>query len=112
MRTMQGEAVLPATTPVAAARMTVELRDVVLADAPTAVVARTVLENVPLAPNRIIEFDLDVPDASPGRDFGLRVHVDLNGTGSITPGDLVTSQPVLVAGTGELVEIVAPLQHI
>ncbi|WP_162606656.1 YbaY family lipoprotein [Jiangella asiatica] len=110
---MHGEAVLPETAPTGpAARMTVEVHDVTLADAPSAVVARTVLERVPLAPNRVIEFDLDVPEASPGRDLSLRVHVDVDGTGVVTPGDLITTQHLPVAGVGELAGVVAPLRRI
>lgn len=116
MRRLHGEAVLPDTTPTRpAARMLVEVRDVSLSDGdtPARVVIRAVLDNVPLAPNRIIEFDVDdVPLAARGQSLALRVHVDLDGTGTVTPGDLVTTEYVPVAAQGELTGVVAPLNRV
>ena len=116
MRSLHGEAVLPESAPARpAARMLVEVRDVSLADGdtPALVVTRAVLDNIPLAPGRIIEFDLDdVPLAARGQSLALRVHVDLDGTGTVTPGDLVTTEHVPVAALGELTGVVAPLTRV
>ena len=104
MTTMRGEAVLPESTPTRpAARMTVEVRDVALEHVPAGVVTRTVLENVPLAPNRIIEFDLDLPETPADRRLALHVHVDVEGTGTVSAGDLVTVEHVPVTADHELV---------
>jgi hypothetical protein len=37
------------------------------------------------------------------------VHVDLDGTGTVTPGDLITTEHVPVPAEGELAGLVAPL---
>jgi putative lipoprotein len=109
MRSLHGEAILPESAPARpAARMLVEVHDV--SPAEPVLVTQAVLADVPLAPHRIIEFDVDdIPVATDGQLLALRVHVDLEGTGTVTPGDLITTEQVPVPAEGELAGLVAPL---
>ncbi|KIZ16059.1 YbaY family lipoprotein [Streptomyces natalensis] len=91
--TVRGIVSLPADAPATqAARVLVEVRDVSLADAPSTVVAAHVQTDVPLAPHGRIPFSVDVPDLDPRGAYGLRVHVDLSGSGALEPGDLISTQ--------------------
>jgi uncharacterized lipoprotein YbaY len=79
----------------------IEVRDTSFADAPSEVVAQQRLQNVPLAPGTEIPFELEVPDVEKPRQLGLRVHVDLDGTGIVSPGDLLNVQAYPVAQSGD-----------
>ncbi|MEV0375648.1 YbaY family lipoprotein [Streptomyces sp. NPDC050636] len=110
--TVSGVVSLPAEAPAAvAARVLVEVRNVSLADAPSVVVGAQVQTDVPLRPGGRIPFSVDVPDLDPGDSYGLRVHVDLAGTGVLEPGDLISTQsnPVPAEPTDELVAPVSPV---
>ena len=73
-------------------RVLIEVRDTSVADAPSTVVAQQSLKNVALAPSLSIPYSLEVPAGQSQRHLSLRVHVDLDGTGVVTPGDLLTVQ--------------------
>ena len=113
MRSVQGELVLPdAVQEPHADRVLIEVRDVSLADAPSTVVASTVLEDVPLTPQGVIEFELDAPDAEPGHTLALSVHVDIDGSGAIGAGDLITTVHVPVPASGPVGDVSVPLTQL
>jgi hypothetical protein len=103
VKTVGGELVLPGTAPtVGGAHALLLVRDVTLADAPA---PTPVAENdltVDLAPDAHIGFTIDVPDAALDRvgqnkmALNLEVHIDLDGSGDFSRGDLVslTAQPI------------------
>ncbi|MFD8546091.1 hypothetical protein [Streptomyces sp. NPDC059649] len=88
-----------------------EIRDVSFADAPSRVVAAPVQTDVPLAPRGRIPFRVDVPDLDPRGAYGLRVHVDLAGSGSLEAGDLISTQAhTVLPGSDE--EMIAPVNRV
>jgi putative lipoprotein len=101
MRSVKGEIVLPADAPEREAKtVLIEVRDVSVADAPSQVVATTRLANIECRPNERIPFELPTPEAPASRMLAVRVHVDWDGDGSVSSGDLLTTEsiPVPVAG--------------
>ncbi|THF87878.1 hypothetical protein E7T09_01195 [Deinococcus sp. KSM4-11] len=94
--TLRGHLLLPAgPLPAQAARVRVELRDVGVQDAPAPLLAAAQWQNVDLAGGRVAYRVPDVPDLT-GRQVAVQVHVDLDGSGQITPGDLLTTRHVPV----------------
>ncbi|MFF3244235.1 hypothetical protein ACFYWY_10975 [Streptomyces sp. NPDC002870] len=55
---------------------------------------------------------MDVSDLDPSDSYGLRVHVDLAGTGVLEPGDLISTQssPVPAENTNELIAPVSAVR--
>ena len=108
MRTINGRVILPADTPESdAANVLIEVRDVSLADAPSVVIAQQRLDQVALRSGKAIVFSLEVPEVEPRRRLSIRVHVDLDGSGRVTAGDLLTtsSNPVPAAGTPAPIDV-------
>jgi putative lipoprotein len=108
MRIVSGRILLPEDAPESdAADVLIEVRDVSLADAPSVVVAQERLDRVPIGPGEVIEFSLQVPEVDPRRRLSLRVHVDVDGSGRVSTGDLLTtsSNPVPATGTPEPLNI-------
>ena len=100
---------LPADAPVERARtVRVTVEDVTLADAASTTVAERVLEDVPLGAVRALEVDVDVPEVDPSRRFICRVHADVDGTGTVSSGDLLSTaaHPVLTDGHGTATTVV------
>lgn len=94
---------LPTDSTVERARtLRVTVEDVTLADAASTTVAERVLEDVPLAAVTALEVDVDVPAVDPSRRFICRVHADVDGSGRVSSGDLLSTaaHPVLTAGHG------------
>ncbi|MEU1375049.1 YbaY family lipoprotein [Streptomyces triculaminicus] len=109
---VRGRVSLPPDAPrLRAARLLVEVRDVSRSDAPSTVVGSQVQADVPLAPGASVPFEVEVPDLDPTSSYGLRVHVDLSGTGTLDPGDLISTQanPVPMEPTDELIAPVSRL---
>lgn len=79
----------------------VEVRDVSVADAPSAVVAAANLPAVNLEPGARLPFEVDVPEVDSTRSLSLRVHVNFQGAQSVKPGDLIStaSYPIPANGT-------------
>jgi hypothetical protein len=109
MTTVEGELVLPDTAPVVAgAHALLRVRDVTLADAPAPepVSERDLV--VDLTPAAHLGFAIDVPDdalAKVGQNkmaLNLEVHIDLDGSGTFSRGDLVSlqAQPITPATPG------------
>ncbi|MFI1394193.1 YbaY family lipoprotein [Streptomyces sp. NPDC020681] len=108
-RTVAGYVTLPPDTPTGpAARILVEVRDVSRADAPSKVVGEQVQWDVPLAPGGRVAFSVEVPDLDPTASYGLRVHVDVTGTGKVGAGDLLSTQATPVAA-GSTEGLIAPV---
>jgi len=102
MRSVHGEIVLPADAPVREAKsILIEVRDVSVADAPSTVVASTRLAGVHCRPNERIPFTLQAPEVAKGRMLALRVHVDWDGDGRVSSGDILTTESIPVALAGD-----------
>ena len=113
MRNITGKVVLPADAPaVRADQVTIEVRDVSVADAPSTVVAERRLDNVALEPNGEITFKMPVPDVEANRTLAFRVHVSLDGSGSVKSGDLLTTTHVAVPGAGQAAQLEVPVKVI
>ena len=107
MRTITGKVILPGNAPTQTARhATIEVRDASYADAPSEIIAEQHLDNVNVRPNGEIEFSLRVPEVEDSHTLTLRVHIDLNGTGTTDSGDLLTTEYQMVPASGTP----APLQ--
>jgi uncharacterized lipoprotein YbaY len=110
MRTLVGDVVLPSSCPVTrAASVRVEVRDVSRADAPSSVVAETVLTNVEIKPFSRIAFSLEVPSYPRARSLDVRVHVSLQGRGMVQHGDLLSTASHPIATEGPLGHMAVPV---
>jgi uncharacterized lipoprotein YbaY len=86
----------------------VELLDVSRADAPSSVYAATTLTDLPAVdPTEPLAFSLSGPRPDPHRRYAVRVHVDVDRTGDLTPGDYVTTEsyPVVTYGHPDRVDV-------
>lgn len=112
MRTVTGRIVVPPEAPrVSATLARVRVRDLTYSAIPVKPVVeiRMVVE---VAPEADIEFSIDLPDglsADPRLD--LEVHIDLDGSGYFSPGDLVSMQlcPVLPATPAAPIEVLVSM---
>ena len=94
MSTVQGKIIVPSNAPtVSAVRAVVRIRDVTFSDASELVREVQSVENV--QPSVPIDFNIDVPDdkLSDKVNLNLEVHIDLDGSGFFSPGDLVSMEP-------------------
>jgi putative lipoprotein len=113
VRNITGKVVLPENAPaVKADQVTIEVRDVSEADAPSTVVAQRRLDSVALKPNGEIKFKIPVPEVEPNRTLAFRVHVSLDGSGSVKPGDLLTTTYVTVPASGKADQLEVPVKII
>ncbi len=95
--TIRGFVSLPPDTPTGpAARLLVEVRDVSRADAPSTVVGAQIQRDIQLAPGGRVPFSIEVPALDPTASYGLRVHIDRSGTGTLETGDLISTQAIPV----------------
>ncbi len=78
--------------PVRNATVHVRLEDVSLADAPATLIQEHIQENVSLGtgPARLA-FELHGSTPDPRAGYAVRVHVDLDGDGQISPGDYIST---------------------
>lgn len=82
------------------ATVTVRVADVGRADAPAVTLAESTValdaaDRDP-AGDRILEVAVQVADALPIAACALSAHVDLSGTGDVSPGDLITTTHIAV----------------
>lgn len=110
MRTVTGKIVLPANAPtVSAGQILVEVRDISLADAPSTIVAQQRLSNISLKPNGQIRFEITVPEVESNRTLSLRVHVNLDESGRVRSGDLLTTANYPIPSKGTPVPLEVPI---
>ncbi len=85
----------PDATRIRAARAVVRVRDLAYSDAPERRVVASSSMIVNVAPDVPIGFSVDVPDGrvANGLTPSVEVHIDLDGSGYFSPGDLVSMDP-------------------
>jgi putative lipoprotein len=92
---LKGRIVFPAEDrPAEAARVVARVEDASRADAPARTVAQQVQERVaiPQAESESLSFAISYPaSADPPGGYRVRVHVDVTGTSTVTPGDFVST---------------------
>jgi uncharacterized lipoprotein YbaY len=108
--TVTGTIVFPAAAPAGPpATIHVRIEDVSRADAPATVLASLTLEAVAVPPpaGEPVTFAIPVTTYDPGARYTVRVHVDRDGDGRVSRGDLVSTahHPVLTAGAGTVVTV-------
>jgi len=92
MRTITGRIVFPADAPVRRGQVAeIEVLDISLADAPSRVLARAVLRDVEVGPERTLEFAMEAPESEPGAQLTLRAHVHAFHEDRITAGDMLST---------------------
>ena len=79
-----------------AKRVSVEIWDASLADAPSILLATKLLHDVALAPNGTIEAVLEAPAPSVNQVIIARAHVSMDGSGEVKSGDFLTTRFVEV----------------
>jgi len=106
-------AVPPGTTAAFATVVTVEIRDVTRADAPSTVAGAQRAGNVVLAPGAELRFRVPVAEVDPRASYTVRVHVDVDGDGRVSTGDLITtvSHPVLTHGAPDAATVTLTPVH-
>ena len=101
IRQVEGSVVFPENAPVASGQVAdIEVHDISLADAPSEVVARRVIDGVEVAPGGRLPFALEVEEADPRRSLSLRVHVHPALAEHMATGDMLTTAYVPVPSTG------------
>jgi hypothetical protein len=55
---------------------------------------------------------MPVPDVEANRTLAFRVHVSLDGSGSVKSGDLLTTTHVAVPGAGQAAQLEVPVKVI
>ena len=108
--TVTGTIVVPeGVAPGPPATVHVRVEDVSLADAPSVTVASAVLPNVPMPPDAPVAFWLVVGGFDPSRTYSVRVHVDRDGDGRVSTGDLVSTSHHGVLTRGAGTEVTVPV---
>lgn len=82
-----------------------QVEEIRAADAPARVVSRTAERGVDLAAPHRLTLAVETPD--PRARYTVRVHADVDGSGEIAPGDLVSvrGNPVLTYGGADSVAV-------
>jgi len=113
MRTVAGEIAFPPNVPDRVAKsVLIEIRDVSYADAPSTVVASSRIENVHVSPGGRLPFELQAPELSRPGTLAIRVHVDWEGDGRLSPGDLLTTESISVPAEGNAGSLKVPVKSI
>lgn len=87
----------------------VEIRDASLADVPSVLLAKNLLHDVALMPNGNLEIELEVPPTSANQVLIVRVHISMDGSGQIKPGDFLTTSFVEVPHNLESDRLTVPV---
>ncbi len=84
------------TTPIRSATLYVRVQDVSRADAGSTVVAETALRGISLqaGSDQKVPFQLEVPALSPRGQYIVTAHLDLDNSGTVTPGDYLTMESI------------------
>jgi putative lipoprotein len=91
-----------------AATIVVRLEDVSHADAPATIVSSVSVTDVTITPaSDPVTFSLPVDSFDPRARYTVRVHVDRDGDGEVSKGDLISTShiPVLTQGGGTTVQV-------
>jgi hypothetical protein len=108
MRTITGQIVFPPNAPkLKVPLITIELHDISVADAPSKMLTETRLKNVSVRPNEHLAFKIKAPETSRGVAF--RVHVDCDGDGRVSAGDLLTTQVTYAPAEGQSGPVEVPV---
>lgn len=101
-------AALPAGPP---ATISVRIEDISRADAPATVHAAVTLAGVPIPPSLDAPVTFAIPVASfdPRARYSVRVHVDRDGDGRVSQGDLVSTSLNSVLTQGGGTSVMVPL---
>jgi putative lipoprotein len=109
MRSIKGQIIVPPNAPRRKAHtITIEVHDISVADAPSKMLSQSRLANAQVKPNDRLAFQIDAPELT-GRMLAFRVHVDWDGDGAISSGDLLTTQIVPVPSAGETKQVQVPV---
>ena len=82
--------------------MYVRLEDVSLADAVAKVVAQQVMRAVNIGgPSGRLTFEIPAAPRRPDAEYGVRVHVDVDGDGQVSVGDYTSTQSYRVKGDSD-----------
>ena len=104
-----GNVIFPANLPPGpAAPITVTIQDVSRMDAPAVTLASTTIPvSAPPTPGQAVPFRIPVGAYDSRMTYSVRAHVDRDGDGRVSSGDLVstTSNPVLTRGAGTVVSV-------
>lgn len=114
MRVIRGEVVLPnAVQSVRAARIVIEISDVTLADASAVLLAAVEIPDVDIDSDARVAFTIeDVPEGGPNARLAAQAHVDVDGSGGFSPGDLLTTVHVAVPTSGDVDRLQVPVSPI
>jgi uncharacterized lipoprotein YbaY len=95
--------------PAKAAQVIVQVEDVSRADAPSIVVSEHRQARVPISQGGRVPFEVHVPAEriDERNSYSVSAHIDVNGSGQIQRGDLITmrTHPVLTHGYPEQVDV-------
>ena len=109
MPSIKGQIVVPANAPRRKAHtITIEVHDISVADAPSKMLSQSRLTNAQIKPNDHLAFQIDAPELT-GRLLAFRVHVDWDGDGAISSGDLLTTQVIPVPRPGDAKQVQVPV---
>jgi len=95
-----GEIVFTGEAPAKVPAVYVRVEDVSYSDAPAQTIAEEVLRDVWISEKGSLSFSLSVGVSRPSADYSVRVHIDVDDDGQVSPGDFVSvqSHPVLTYG--------------
>lgn len=94
---LEGTVRFPPGEPVEAAAVHIAVRDITEMGGPARTVASVDLPPVAVSEDGLeVPFALDVDLDDPRRTYAVRAHADRSGSGSVEPGDLVTTTAHLV----------------
>jgi uncharacterized lipoprotein YbaY len=101
--------------PFSGATVIVKVEDVRYADAPAVVIAEQRISQVSRSPSNRepVPFSIECPVAEDLGAYALRVHVDIDASGDVSPGDYVSTQSYPLTGvpaSGRLVVRVQPVR--
>jgi hypothetical protein len=104
---------LPSNIPGGVAKSVLaEIWDASLADAPAVLLAQSRLRAAVLMPGGHLEAELTVPPTSTKQTLIARVHISMDGSEQVKPGDLLTTSFVEVPHQLEQAGLVVPVTQI
>jgi hypothetical protein len=113
-RTLTGEIVFAGDRPFADASARVTLEDVSRVDAASSTIAEQVIAGVSFDPTvgGAIPFALSAEIPDEGGSYVVRVHVDVDGDGQVSPGDYLSMESFPVLTHGKPDRITVPVREV